>query len=529
MANLWQRIRGAFSPQRAAPALPGMTDGVAPAAFPGRGPPRRGTRELLAAYRTQPWLRAVTGRIARGVSSAGWQVYARAATPSSSPTRFGGRTFPGGHTRDVTVAPPWQWGRDRIVPDRRLASPDPITRAKQRVELAAAGLLREVHDHPLLALLETPNPDISGRAALAVSQTWIDLKGEAFWLIVPNGAGVPAGYVPIPPHWITQTPTRESPTFTLSFNAWQAKIDASAIVWFRDLDPENPHGRGAGVAESLGDELETDEAAAKYLAAWFGNSAMPSFIVSFEGAGLAELEKAKEKWNNEHRGYWNSHRAHFSSGKMNAIRLDSSFRDQQIIDLRKLSRDTVAQVFAVPPEVIGIIENSNRSTISAARYIYALGVEFPRVEFLRTELQRQLLRRFPGSEGAVLEAEVAIPEDEQRRLDVLKAMPAAFDLNEWRAEAGYDPRPEFDGVFVAMPGQAPATAGGLGEGGDGEQPAADQVCASCGTLASECDGECCAGCTHGAEDDDEGETELEPEQPGRGDPAWVASLRRPNH
>ena len=35
-------------------------DLVAPASILGRGPPKRGTRELLQAYKEQPWLRAVT-------------------------------------------------------------------------------------------------------------------------------------------------------------------------------------------------------------------------------------------------------------------------------------------------------------------------------------------------------------------------------------------------------------------------------------------------------------------------------------
>lgn len=499
MAGFLARIASLFGrTSRAAPSLPGMSDFVAPAGMPGRGPARKGTRELLQAHRTQPWLRAVTSRIAEGVASAGWTVYARAAEPVTAPVRYVRRSLPGGHVRDVAVAPTWRWGHDRIVVDRKLNAPDPRARAQHRAALASAGLLREIPDHPLLELLCEPSPDLTGRAALKVTQKWIDIKGDAFWLLVPGAGGVPAGYIPVPPHWVTGTPTPAQPYFTISYAGFIAKVDPSAVVWFRDLDPENPMARGTGIAEALADELETDESAAKYLNAWFYNSAVPSFIVSFEGASSTELEKAKAKWENEHRGYWNGHRAHFSSGKMNAVRLDSSFRDQQIIDLRKLSRDTVAQVFAVPPEMIGIIENSNRSTIDAARYIYVLGVEFPRVEFLRGEIQRQVLWRYPGSEGACLEAEIAVPEDEERRLNVFRAMPGAFALNEWRAEAGYDPLPQFEGVFppLALPGQ-PDPALEPPDVADDEE-----------TDDTE-------------EESQSGETELEPEEPMRGDPPWA--------
>lgn len=498
MAGFLSRLGSFFSGKRAAPAGSGvqLIDGVAPASMSGRGSARRGTRELLEAHRTSPWLRAVVTRIARGVASAGWTVYARAEEPAPGPSRHRAawRDFPAGRARDVVGAPLWRWGKDRLVVDRRLDAPDPLQRARYRAELASAGLLREVPDHPLLSLLAEPNLDSTGRACLEVTQKHLDIKGESFWLLKFNDLGVPVGYVPLPAHWVSSVPTEASPWFQISAGGIVMRVKSPGVVWFRDLDPANPYGRGTGIAESLGDELDADESAAKYLAAWFENSATPSILVSFEGASEPELRRAKEKWDGEHRGVWNAHRAHFSSGKMNALRLDSSFRDQQIYDLRRLNRDTVAQVFGLPPEIIGIIENSNRSTISAARHIYALGVEFPRVEFLRAEIQRQLLPLFPGSAGAVLEAEVAVPEDEQRRLDVFRAMPGAFSLNEWRSEAGYDPEPQFAGVFppLALPGQVEPNPATIDDDDLPEEP--------------------------------ESETEIETE-PERSDPPWARATR----
>lgn len=482
-----------------------LGDGVLAASSINRGPPRRGTRELLVAYREQPWLRAVTSRIARGVANAGWKVYVRAEAPvrERDGTTFVTRHTPRGRVGDIGVAPTWRWGVDRAVRDLELDSPDFDRRARRRMQLAEAGLLREAPDHPLLDLLYRPNDELTGRSCLHVTQVWLDIKGEGFWLLKRGDGGKPEGFIPIPPHWVQQVPRRDTPWFRVSWNALQMNVPAGDMVWFRDPDPENPYARGAGVAESLGDELETDEYAAKYLKAWFYNSAMPSFLVSYEGAQAADVKRAQEKFEQEHRGYFNAHRAHFSNGKMNAVRLDSSFRDQQISELRRMERDTVVQVFGVPPEVIGIIENSNRATIQGARYIYVLGVEFPRVEFLRSELQHQLMPLF--DERAVLEMEVPIPDDEQRRLDVMRAQPAAFSLNEWRAEAGYTPLPQFDEVFPAllMPGQQPGTEDEEGEEEDeGETPAEG---------------------ADAAEDLSEGENEKVEEDAKRSDPPWASA------
>lgn len=450
----WRNLFGLKERAEPAPVTAAqMTNGIMVVGS-GRGAPRRGTRELMIAYREQPWLRAVVGRIARGMASVKWTVYVRADEPSAQKSGRRERSGPNGKFHDVTGVPSFRWGRDFSVPDYQLSHGPAEQRAARRRELAAAGLLREVPDHPLLKLLAHPNPEITGRSALQMTQTWIDLKGEAFWLL-GRIDGVPTQYMPMPPHWVTAVPTRERPTFRVSFQSLQLEVRADDMVWMRDPDPENPYGRGTGVAEALSDELETDEHAARYVKNWFANGGMPSAIVAFEGAGLDVIERVKEKWAGAYGGTANAHRVHFAGGKMNAQKLDTSFKEQQITELRKAERDTVAQVFNVPPEVIGIIENSNRSTIDASTYIYVLGVEFPRAEFNRSELQAKLVPEF--DDGLCLECEVNIPSDENRRLSVMKAQPTVFSKNEWRGEAGYDPEPAFVGQYpAAMPGQADA-------------------------------------------------------------------------
>ena len=457
MATWFSSVAGLFRRrERAALTAKNFEGGLLAGTTFGRGPPARGTRELIQAYREQPWLRAVTGRIARGISSARWAVYVRA----DASVRAKGR-----------LAPAWRWGVDRGVRDLRLITGPADARARHRRELQAAGMLREVTDHPVLELLCKPNPLMTGQTAIRATQIWLDIKGEAFWVVVRGTDGSPAQVWPVPPHWVRQVPAGDQRFFVVALAGIEVKVPAADMVWLRDVDPEQPYGRGTGVAESLGDELEADEYAAKYIKSWFFNSATPSLIVSFDGASVKELDVALEKWEAKHRGTHNAHRTHFAVGKMNAVKLDTAFKDQQLVELRRMERDTVVQVFGVPPECIGIIENSNRATIDAAQYMYAIGVEHPRLEFLRNELTNQLLPMYAGGEVVALEVESTMPQDAGRRLEVMKAQPGAFELNEWREEAGFDARPEFEGKFAAgLPGQStqPAALPAGGEPDDAE-------------------------------------------------------------
>jgi hypothetical protein len=307
----------------------------------------------------------------------------------------------------------------------------------------------------MLEMLARGSGDVglNGSAQTKLTQIWLDTKGEGFWFLKRDVLGTPERYLAAPPHWIRSIPTPSSPFFELSYGSLNIKVSPDDVIWFRDPDPENPFGRGTGVGESLGDELETDEYAAKYLKHWFANGAMPSAVVSLKNTTPEGVKAAREKWEREHQGPTNNNRVMFAGGEMQSVKLDNTFRDQQIPELRKQQRDTIAQVFGIPPEMMGIIENSNRSTIGAAEWIFAIGVRHPRQEALREELQLQLVPKF--DDRLVLDYECVTPVDQAFALDVRKAMVGAWSLNEWRELAGDDPVPEFEGVYPPLfhPGQ----------------------------------------------------------------------------
>ena len=295
----------------------------------------------------------------------------------------------------------------------------------------------EIENHPLLDLIDNANPIMTGRTARQVTQTYLDLKGEAFWIMERNGQGMPIELWPVPPHWIIDVPYLGQPFFRVNFQGWQGVIPQTEVVWLKDPDPENPYARGAGIAEALSDELETDEYAAKHTKAWFYNRATPDILVGIQGAGEDQLRAAKQKWENEHKGFYKAFRSHWHSGKMDVVQLSQTFADQQLISLREFERNTIVQVFGCPPEVVGIIDNSNRATIEAADYLFTRWVLTPRLELLRSEMQERLVPEF--DERLILDYVSPIPEDREHLLKVAQAAPWSRTVNEWREMQELEP------------------------------------------------------------------------------------------
>lgn len=365
-------------------------------------PPRRGTRELLQVYNASPWLRAVVHKIGVGVANTQWRLYV---------------------DRDSS---------NKAVRNRFLQYAGPDVRRQRIKELADRERLTEITHHPLLDLLSVGNTELLGIGVFQITQVHIDLVGEGFWVKERDGLGVPIALWPIPPNWIRALPTRDEPVFKISGtpSGEVAEIPATEVIYFRDPDPTNPYGRGSGTGKSLGDEIEIDEYAAKHLKAFFFNRARPDVIISGDNLSQEDTVRLEERWNQKQRGIWNAWKPAFLSRKVDVKPLTQSFENMQMSELRKQERDAFINVFGVPPEKLGIVNESKRSTINAADYFWTKDIIAPRAERLRTFLQWKLVPDF--DDKLILDFETPIVQDEEFQLEVWKAAPFAYSIDEWR-------------------------------------------------------------------------------------------------
>lgn len=371
-------------------------------------PPLRHVEDLLIAYSRLPWLRAVVGKIGFSTGSIPWQLFVET---------------PGG------VGPPT---RSRAI--QRAGYP---VRKKMIHRKAVAGDLVEITDHRLLDLLDQFNPLMTGLAARKLTQVHLDLVGEAFWLKQRDALGVTIGLWPLPPPWIRETPSPRNPYYVIQFQSWTVQVEPHDMVWFLDLDPSRPYWRGKGTAESLGDELETDEYAAKHTKTEFYNHAVPETLVTAEGMGESETRRLETDWRQRNQGFFKALQVYFINRKVDVKQLGQNFKNLQLIQLREFERNMIIQVFGVPPEILGIIEKSNRATIDAADFLFSRWVLTPRLELQREVMQKALISEF--DERLILDYESPVEEDAERQMKAASLAPWALTVDEWRARQGEEP------------------------------------------------------------------------------------------
>lgn len=378
-------------------------------------PPIPKAKELAEAFNKQPWLRAVVLKKAWGVASAKWVVKAQKSKVTGKYVR----------NRD--------WQRAGF------GERDKITKAVQRI-----GELESFPDHPILELLHNPNPVFSGVSVRALEQVYIEIVGESFMLVEPGtmvqGRMQGAAWWPMAPHWVTRTPTPGGrPDFELTIPGQKPiAIPMQMMLWHRPvLDPMNPYGRGSSTAMALSDELDAQENAAKLMNWAFYNRGRPDLLVTLPDFKPGEVVAFKDEWNSVTRGISNFFKSHFVNVDAKVQQLGQSFESMQLVDLLRSGRDNIRQVWGLPPEILGIIENSNRSTIDAADYLFSKHLLVPALEARREFYQEHVVNDY--DDRILIDYVSPVQEDKNFQLNVGRAQPHLFTVDEWRGMAAHDP------------------------------------------------------------------------------------------
>ena len=312
----------------------------------------------------------------------------------------------------------------------------------------------EITDHPFLDFMARPNPlpYMTRSAFWKLHETYLMIKGEGQAVIERDAAGYPAELWPIPPHWVADIPRLDFPYYTIrSRDGLQRLVPVADMFVVRQLNPLDPYGRGLGDAEPVADEIETDEYMAKWAKKFFFNDATPPVLMSAPGITKDEYDRFQAAWNDRHRGVGNSHKMGIIPRDVTVNKLVDSQREMDFTESRKDLRDAVNAHFGVPPEILGIVENSNRATATQAKIIYAENVLTPRLLARQDAINAQLLP-FWG-EDLLWEYGDIVPEDTEFRLQMSNAglSGSAMLVDEWREQNGFDPLPNGAGQVLFVP------------------------------------------------------------------------------
>jgi HK97 family phage portal protein len=323
----------------------------------------------------------------------------------------------------------------------------------------------QVLDHKILRLLEKPNEYYTGVMLWMATVMDYYVDGNAYWLKLRDGTGLPARLWWIP-HWMIQ-PRRlpDSPAF-IDYYEWYAatgmtEVDPADIVHFRfGMDPEYPQ-LGRSPLKSVLREVFTDDEAAAFTASLLTNMGVPGLIISPDkGVTLndhdadAMKEYVRERFGGDKRG-----EAMVMSGATKVEQFGFSPEQLNLRDLRRIPEERVTAVLGVPAIVAGLGAGLDRSTFTnmgeAREAAYEAGI-IPTQRILAEDIRFQLLTEFEDPHafrfGFDLSKVRVLQEDlyrQAQRHDLL--IRGGWEtVAEGRRAMGLDVDEERDNVFLRM-------------------------------------------------------------------------------
>jgi hypothetical protein len=313
--------------------------------------------------------------------------------------------------------------------------------------------------HPFYDFWENPMPQLSehdGWYLRYLTEVYMDLIGEGFWWLGrKNTKGAPVEAYALPSIWVLWTPTVNRNVFSVmpmgNVSLRQVDVDPLDMVWFKNPDITKPYGRGRGRSEAVGDELEADEFAAKYQKNLFYNDAIPPLLIGLIGAGDQQVEAFAEQWITRYGGYKKARKPAFVGFDPKVNKLVESPREMDMTESRRYLRDACKEHYGVPPELFGILENSNRSTIDSAYYLYAKKVLKPRLDRRASMYNRQVVPLW--GDDIIGAFDNVVPEDEETLIKKMGDGMAkgAVMLDEYRQALGLENLPGKKGKVFLRP------------------------------------------------------------------------------
>jgi len=312
--------------------------------------------------------------------------------------------------------------------------------------IASKDLVPVKPDFPLNKILTSNIRRWSGRRLRKMTMIHYAAVGESFWRLGrTNPSAMPDEALTLVPTEVLQTPRPgQDPNYRLA--GFAGAVDPSEIFEWSRPDPRKIYGRGRGIVQALGDEVEGSEFMSRMVGVFARNHNVPASALFYRGEkDPLEMERHFDR---KHRGLGRLFRMAFhrvSSESIGPVR--DSFSIERLgdpIDPAKTSEysrfiwEFIRQHLRIPPSMLANYDDNSglgMSGIELERFIFLATVMTPLV--LDFEETLQDLARHEFDERLVVRHLPFVDTDREFRLRVAEKCPWILTNDQTLALGGW--------------------------------------------------------------------------------------------
>jgi HK97 family phage portal protein len=296
--------------------------------------------------------------------------------------------------------------------------------------MTVQGKKQTVPNHPLLQLLQQPNPDVSYYQLLEGMSTFMEQFGEYFLYMVPGSLsgyanGVKEIYLLRPDKMGMVIDKNTGDLLGYNYNTGVAggkiPFTPDEIVHDMTFNPKNAY-RGYSTVEAALDYIQTESEVSRFTRNYFRNNAAMSGVLNVNG------KVSRDAWNKFVRQWRERYAGVENAGKVALVRdsqvsftpTGSSVNDMQLDQLKQTTVDQILMMFRRPKGLFGMESDQGlgRASVETLEYIFAKWTIDNKLSRIDDTLQKCLVKYYAkGSAGQMIGHVNIIPDDKEYLLN----------------------------------------------------------------------------------------------------------------
>ena len=183
--------------------------------------------------------------------------------------------------------------------------------------------IEEVNNHPLLDLLAQVNPYTTKFQMMDLTQSYLELLGNAYWLKVRGEHSKKILELwALRPDWVTIKEDKEKFIKFYRYrmpNGQVKDFDPKDIIHFKNTNPKSSL-YGLPTIKSAMDIIRTSIYATRWNMNFFNNSAIPdTLLISKIKMTQAQQKEFREQWEDKYKGTRNAHKIGIINGEVDEV------------------------------------------------------------------------------------------------------------------------------------------------------------------------------------------------------------------
>lgn len=300
------------------------------------------------------------------------------------------------------------------------------------------GDVTEVYDHPLLALLASPNSLQTQREFMELSYINYLLSGDCFWYLSRVGGKITEMYTLRPDKvQILLSPDQKSIIGYEYQTTTLTRFAPEDVLHIKNIDPSNPL-RGVGVVRPATARILTELEATKYQGTFFKNQGRPDFVMMTDSVVTNEAaDEARADWKRIFGGGKSGQLGVFGSNVKDLRELNKTPKEMDFIETQKFLRSDILAALHIPEEMVSS-DGSNRATSKEAYKMYLQEAVIPVIDAFLDVLNNRLIPQVDDSIFFAFDDPVPVDAEQELKRHTA-AVGKWLTQNEIRQETGYAP------------------------------------------------------------------------------------------